>query len=466
MSHTVRFAMLYSYREMFRLVCGFFLMPFLLRPVCADTVKPNIVIMIADDLGYGDVSCLSHGAIKTPNLDRLAQVGVKFTAGYVTAPLCAPSRAGFFTGVYQQRFGILNNDHPAGIPTDVPLLPGMLRDAGYRTALFGKWHSAGPMPWERECFDETLTAPKQGPWVDYFNPALLRNGKPEKRQGYITDILAQEAEEFIERNRSRPFSLTVTFNAPHIGPIKQPNHQIREAYDAARAAGKVYDVPKSPTARPNEATGYAAQFPGDTARADTAATIAALDEAVGRILDKLGALGLSGNTAVFFFADNGGHPENRSENGVLRDYKWSHYEGGIRVPFFAAYPGVFPGGFAYDKPVITLDILPTVLDLAGVTPPDGLDGVSLVPFLKGDREGSPHESLYFLTGLEGALIQDRSKLVVRRKGSAELYDLSKDLGEQDNLAAKDPKRASEMLATWKIWRAQMPEYRSRGKRDK
>lgn len=427
---------------------------FRLAACAAEAPRPNVVVMVADDLGYGDVSCLSHGAVRTPNIDRLAKSGVTFTAGYVTAPLCAPSRAGFFTGRYQQRFAFLNND--GGIPTDVPLLPGVLREAGYRMALMGKWHSAGPMPPERGCFDETLTPPKSGPWVDYFNPALARNGVFEKRSGYISEILAQEAESFIERNKERPFSLTVTFNAPHIGPIKMPHDKIRAAYEAARAAGQVYDAPKTPTARPGEAARYASQFPGDTARADTAATIAALDEAVGRILDKLAQAGVAGRTAVFLFADNGGHPENRSENGALRDYKWSHYEGGIRVPFVAACPGVFPAGLVYAKPVSTLDIFPTVMELTGVKAPAGLDGVSLVPYLKGERAGAPHESLFFLTGDKGAAVQDHWKLVVFPRAASQLYDLAKDISETNDLAAAEAPRAKAMEEQWRAWKAQMP----------
>lgn len=415
--------------------------------------RPNVIVMIADDLGYGDVSCLSHGLVKTPNIDRLAAMGITFTAGHVTAPLCAPSRAGFFTGRYQQRFGFLNNE--GSIPLNVPLLPGVLRAAGYHTGLMGKWHSEGPMPYARGCFDETLTAPKSSPWVDYFDPPLAKNGKVSKWKGYSTDILTQEAESFIERNKGNPFSLTVTFNAPHIGPLKVPAGKIRAAYDAARAAGKVYDVPKTPTARPGEAARYTSLFPGDTARADTVATIAALDGAVGRILDKLQQTGVVSNTAVFFFADNGGHPENRSENGALRDYKWSHYEGGIRVPFFAAYPKVFPAGLAYDKPVSTLDIYPTVMALTGVKPPSGLDGVNLVPYLKGEKTGSPHESLFFLTGDKGAVIQDRWKLVVFPQAAPQLFDLTADIGEARDLAATNTNRVSDLLAKWKTWKAQM-----------
>jgi arylsulfatase A-like enzyme len=420
----------------------------------AAPARPNILVMIADDLGYGDVSCLSHGVVQTPNIDRLATMGVRFTAGYVTAPLCAPSRAGFFTGRYQQRFAFLNNE--GAIPADIPLLPGVLRAAGYYTGLMGKWHSEGPMPFERGCFDETLTPPKSSPWVDYFNPPMARNGKAERMKGYSTDILAHEAEAFIDKNKGKPFALTVTFNAPHIGPIKVPHDKIRVAYEAARAVGKVYDAPKTPTARPGEAAQYSSQFPGDTARADTAATIAALDEAVGRILDKLQQAGVASNTVVFLFADNGGHPENRSENGVLRDYKWSHYEGGIRVPFLAAYPGVFPAGVEYARPVSTLDIYPTVMALTGVKPSSGLDGVNLVPYLKGEQAGSPHESLFFLTGDKGAVVQDQWKLVVFPRAAAQLFDLSRDIGEKNDLASAEPARVQAMKAQWTAWKTRMP----------
>lgn len=419
----------------------------------AESLRPNVVVMVVDDLGFGDVSCFSNGSVRTPNLDRLARMGVKFSAGYVTAPLCAPSRAGFFTGQYQQRFGFLNND--CALPTEIPLFPGVLRAAGYYTGLFGKWHAAGPMPYDRGCFDETLTAPKPSPWVDYFNPTLSRNGKNKRHTGYSTDILAEEAVSFIDRNKEKPFSLTVTFNAPHIGPIKVPHDKIRKAYEDARAKGEVYDVPKTPTARPGEAARYAAQYPGDTARADTVATIAALDAAVGRILDKLQQAGVADRTAVFFFADNGGHPENRSENGILRDYKWTHYEGGIRVPFLAACPGVLPAGLDYRKPVSTLDIFPTVMALTGVKPSKGLDGVDLVPYLKGEATGSPHEALFFLTGDKGAVVQDNWKLVVFPNIPAQLFDLDKDPSEKNDRATVEAGRAQAMKAKWDAWKAPM-----------
>ncbi len=418
----------------------------------AEPPKPNIVVMVADDLGSGDVSCLFRSVVKTPNIDRIASMGVKFTSGYVTAPLCGPSRAGFFTGRYQERFGFVNNG--GGIPTSLPLLPGVLHDAGYRTALLGKWHSAGPMPFERGCFDESLCSPVSSPFINYHHPKLSHNGKPEQFDRYSTDLFADEAEGFIDRNRDRPFMLTVTFNAPHILNVVKPAPEIRSDYEASLAAGKPIDVPKTPMARPGDAEKFAALFPGDTARADTVATITALDQAVGRILDKLKQDGLERKTIVFFFADNGAHPENRSENLPLRDYKWTVYEGGIRVPFLAMYPGVFPAGLTFSKAVSTLDIFPTCAALAGIKAPAGLDGVDLTSYLKGETTDAPHEALFFSQGGMAAVRQGSWKLVMTGPTS-QLFDLSKDIEEKNDLAATEAVRVEELTEKWKVWNAQM-----------
>ena len=427
----------------------------------AEPPKPNVIVMIADDLGSGDVSCLFRDVVKTPNLDRLAKSGVKFTSGYVTAPLCGPSRAGFFTGRYQERFGFVDNK--GGIPTNLPLLPGVLHDAGYRTALIGKWHSAGPMPHERGCFDESLCSVTSSPCINYHNPKLSRNGEPEQFHEYSTDLFAKEAEGFIDRNKDKPFSLTVTFNAPHILGVVKGAAVIKNEYDAAVAAGKVLDVPKIRTARPGEAAKYASQFPGDTARADTVATIVALDQAVGRILDKLKQTGLDKNTMIFFFADNGAHPENRSENLPLRDYKWTVYEGGIRIPFIAAYPGVFPAGHEYSNPVCSFDIFPTVAALAGVKTPANLDGVDLTPYLKGEKTTAPHEALFFSQNGMGGVRQGPWKLVMPNGGAPQLFDVSKDVEEKRDLAAGESARVKELTAKWQAWNAQMPPPAKGGK---
>ena len=416
--------------------------------------RPNVIVLLVDDLGWGDVSCLNNGAVKTPNIDRLAQTGVTFTSGYVTAPLCGPSRAAFFSGRYAQRFGFWDNS--GGIPTDQPLLPGVLRAGGYRTALLGKWHSTGPMPHARGIFDETLCSPVSSPFIDYHHPKLARNGTVEASDVYSTDLFAREAVEFIDRNKTQPFALTVTFNAPHILRVVKNAQLIRADYDAALAAGKTLDIPKVPMARPGDAAKFTAQFPGDTARADTVATIAALDEAVGRILDKLQQSGLDRKTIVFFFGDNGGHPENRSESVPLRDYKWSLYEGGIRVPFLASYPGVFPAGLTFAHPVSTLDIFATVTSLTGTTPPANLDGVNLAPFLTGQKTTAPHDALFFSINGLGAVRSDRWKLVLATDGTPELFDLSRDLAEKNNLAPAQPDRVKALREKWQAWHSRLP----------
>ena len=444
-------------------------LPLSLLLLCLPTVlsaasppqRPNILVMIADDLGDGDVSCLSRSVVKTPNIDRLAQMGVKFTAGYVVSPLCAPSRAGYFSGLYPQRYGFKNNN--GTLPADLPLLPDVLHQAGYVTGLLGKWHSRGPRPHQRGSFDETLCY--FGPFLDYHHPNLVRNGKPEASSEYSTDLFAREAELFLEKHRDRPFFLTVAFNAPHIIRVLKPAVQIRQEYDAAVAAGNILDVPKVPIARPGDAAKFIAQFPGDSARADTVATIVALDQAVGRILDKLQQTGLDRHTIVFFFSDNGGHPENRSENLPLRDYKWSFYEGGVRVPFFAVYPGVFPAGREFAQPVSTLDIFPTCAALAGAKPPANLDGVDLTPYLKGEKAMPPHNTLFFCLGPNGAVRQDRWKLVVPAGGAPQLFDLSQDLEETHDLAATEPRRVKELKAKWESWFAQMPAGPPAGEQD-
>ena len=416
--------------------------------------RPNVIVLLVDDLGWGDVSCLNNGAVKTPNIDRLAQTGVTFTSGYVTAPLCGPSRAAFFSGRYAQRFGFWDNS--GGIPTDQPLLPGVLRAGGYRTALLGKWHSTGPMPHARGIFDETLCSPVSSPFIDYHHPKLARNGTVEASDVYSTDLFAREAVEFIDRNKTQPFALTVTFNAPHILRVVKNAQLIRANYDAALTAGKTLDIPKVPMARPGDAAKFTTQFPGDTARADTVATIAALDEAVGRILDKLQQSGLDRKTIVFFFGDNGGHPENRSESVPLRDYKWSLYEGGIRVPFLASYPGVFPAGLTFAHPVSTLDIFATVTALTGTTPPANLDGVNLAPFLTGQKTTAPHDALFFSINGLGAVRSDRWKLVLATDGTPELFDLSRDLAEKNNLAPAQPDRVKALREKWQAWHSRLP----------
>lgn len=437
------------------------ILPLLAGMVCAlpsafgkEAKKPNVIVIIADDLGSGDVSCLFRNVVKTPNIDRLAKMGVKFSSGSVPVALCGPSRAGFLTGLYPQRFGF--SDNSGGIPVTTPMLPGVLKEAGYYTGFIGKWHSSGPMPSERDCFDESLCSPKSSPFIDYYHPKLARNGKVESSDEYSTDLFAREAEEFIDRNREKPFNLTVAFNAPHILKVVKNAHIIGKEYDQSVASGHPIEVPKSPTARPGDMSRFVNQFPNDSARADAVACIYALDQAVGRILDKLKTTGLDKHTIIFFFGDNGGHPENRSENLPLRDYKWTVYEGGVRTPFFAVYPGVFPSGLDYKQPVSTLDIFPTCVALTGATAPANLDGVNLTPFLNGENKKAPHKALFYALGGFGGIRQDNWKLVLTPEGKCELFDLLKDVEEKNDLAPFQSVLINELTGKWKAWFAQMP----------
>lgn len=447
------------------------ILPLLAGMVCAlpavfgkAAKKPNVIVMIADDLGSGDVSCLFHNVVKTPNIDRLAKMGVKFSSGSVPVALCGPSRAAILTGQYPQRFGFANN--LGGIPVDMPMLPGVLRQAGYYTTHLGKWHSEGPMPHLRGCYDETLCSPVSSAFIDYYHPVLARNGKVESSNEYSTDLFAREAVDFIGRNMDKPFALTVAFNAPHILKVVKKAPMIRREFDEAMMAGKTLGIPKFPTARPEDLKKFTAQFPNDSARADAVACIYALDQAVGRILDKLAETKLDKNTIIFFIGDNGGHPENRSENLPLRDYKWSVYEGGVHTPFFAVYPGVFPAGLDYQYPVSSLDIFPTCVALTGAKAPANLDGVNLTPYLIGGNKKAPHETLFYALGGFGAVRQDNWKLVLAPDGKSELFDLSKDVEEKNDLSATESTRIIEMTGKWKAWFAQMPVIKSQTNENK
>jgi arylsulfatase A-like enzyme len=438
------------------------ILPLLTGMVCGlpsafskEVKKPNVIVIIVDDLGSGDVSCLLRDVVKTPNIDRLAKSGVTFTSGSVPVALCGPSRAAILTGQYPQRFGFADNG--GGIQADVPLLPGVLHQAGYYTAHIGKWHSKGPMPHERGAFDESLCSPVSSPFIDYFHPSLARNGKVETSNEYSTDLFAREAVEFIDRNKERPFALTLAFNAPHILKMVKNAKIIAKEYDASIAAGKPISVPYFPMAKPEDMAKFVGQFPNDSARANVVATIYALDQGIGRILDKLSQTGLDKNTIVFFIGDNGGHPENRSENLPLREYKWSVFEGGVRTPFFAVYPGVFPAGLRYDKPVSSLDIFATCAALTGTKTAVKLDGVDLTPYITGKIKKAPHETLFYALNGLGAVRQDHWKLVMDKDGKSLLFDLSKDVEEKNNLASVQSDLVAKMKEKWEQWFSQMPE---------
>jgi arylsulfatase A-like enzyme len=389
--------------------------------------RPNVIVILGDDLGSADVGFQGAKDIATPNIDRIARGGVRFTNAYVSHPFCSPTRAGLMTGRYQQRFGHENNpvydpnDHVQGLPTDQATLAQVLSDAGYSTGIVGKWHlgAAPEMHPLKRGFREQFgfiggghdyfKAGGADERREYFIP-LERDGRPVAESEYLTDALSREASAFVRRHARDPFFLYLTYNAPHT---------------------------------PQQATDkYLNRFPGipGARRRNYAAMIGALDDGVGRLLDIIDDLKLASDTLVFFLSDNGGPVGvNGSSNHPLRGAKGQLYEGGIRVPFAARWTGRLPAGKDYRQPVISLDIFPTAAALAGAKVPAGvkLDGVDLLPHLDGRTKRPPHERLFWRTGggVSFAVREGRYKLY-RDAAGAQLYDLEADAGETKDLAAE------------------------------
>lgn len=399
--------------------------------------KPNILVIVSDDQGYAEMGCHGCKDIPTPNLDAMAAGGVRFTNGYVSCPVCSPTRAGLITGRYQQRFGHEFNPGGAadaaasfGLPLSETTIASRLRSAGYATGMVGKWHLGyrpGYMPTDRG-FDEFFGF--LGGAHQYFaaqtpdaaNP-IMRGTKQAQESEYLTDAFAREAVAFIERHKSEPFFLFLTFNAVH-GPLQAPRN-------------------------------YENRFPDikDQKRRTFAAMLSALDDAVGHTLRAVRDSGLDEDTLVFFVSDNGGPTrQTTSRNDPLRGFKGEVYEGGIRVPFMVRWTGQIPAGKVYDRPVISLDIAPTALAAAGASAGDAkFDGVDLIPYLTGASEGAPHGALYWRFGQQYAIREGGWKLVKRPGSGHELFDLDADVGEKNNLAAQNADRVRELderLTKW------------------
>lgn len=425
------------------------LLPLLLWLACVPFLQaatpPNILLILADDLGYADVGFHGSKEIPTPNLDRLAKRSVRCTNGYVSHPFCSPTRAGLMTGRYQQRFGHENNpawlpeDPNVGLPLSQTMLPQVLKTAGYTTGAIGKWHlGAHPSfhPNKRGFVDyfgilggghNYLPRAKAG--VEYSIP-LDRNGQPERHTEYLTDVFGREAVSFVERNQGKPWFLYYAFNAPHT-PLQ--------------ATEKYLERMKHIT---------------DDKRRTYAAMICAMDEAVGQMLDKLDALKLTDNTLIFFFSDNGGPSfANSSSNAPLHGDKGQVFEGGIRVPFLVSWPAKLPKGKDYDQPVTSLDVFATAAALANAKVPAGvkLDGVNLIPFLTGKTKSAPHEQLFWRTG-GGASFAMRSgdwKWLKMGNEAPQLFNLKQDIGEQHDLASAKPEVAQRMEAAVMSWNKEL-----------
>jgi len=415
--------------------------------------QPNVLVIIADDLGYADIGVHGGKQVPTPHIDALAASGVRCTNGYVSAPYCSPSRAGFLTGKAATRFGHEFNPHVGdeaklGLPLDQRTIANVMHDAGYATALIGKWHQG---------FDEAHHPQSRG-FDDYFgflvgghNFLLHKDAEPEfgsahshdmiyrgrelqHLDGYTTDLFTDEALGFISRHAAKPWFLYLAYNAVHT-PL-----EIAEKLKSR--------IPASVT---------------DENRRGYLSLLLGLDDAIGRITAELQAN--HPNTLVFFFSDNGGSGRkpffayNTGMNTPLRGDKGQTLEGGIRVPFFVSWPGKLPAGKTYDPAVSALDVLPTACAASEAKLPEGVEGINLLPHLNGEKAGAPHDLLAWRFGPQKAIRRGKWKLVDYRDMEAKtqsgwrLYDLEADIGETRDLAAKKPELVAELSNAWNDWNA-------------
>ena len=426
------------------------------RPACAAAAAPerppNVIVILADDLGFGDLSLHGSKDTKTPNIDSLARHGVRCTNGYVSCPVCAPSRAGLLTGRYQQRFGLEFNPGPGttagelGLPRSELTLAQALKDRGYATGMVGKWHLGGTpglRPTERG-FDEFFGflegahayVPSTDPAV-LTNPsrtvplvsALFRGIEPVRETEYLTDAFTREAVAFIDRHREQPFFLYLPFNAVH-SPLEASQKYLDRVAGVGPPRRKIY-----------------------------AAMLTALDDGVGAVLSKLRAVGREEDTLIFFLGDNGGAPQpyNMTDNRPHSGKKGELLEGGIHVPFLMQWKGTLPAGSVYANPVIALDIFATATAVTGGAPAGGnaRDGVNLIPFLTGKDPGIPHQTLFWRYGDVLALRQGPWKLHKSESYPAQLYNLDSDIGETTDLAAQKPELVNALEAELAGWNAQL-----------
>jgi len=421
--------------------------------------KPNIILIVTDDQGYNDVSFNGSTEIMTPHIDRIADQGVRFEQAYVTGAVCGPSRAGMLTGRYQSRFGFAWNppldpgDRNAGIPLQETMISEYLKNAAYKTMIIGKWHmgthpdlrpsergfdefygflSGGHNYLPEDIYlDDISNTKKVGDW---YHARLRLNDGYHDLQQYLTDELSDRAVDFVRRNKEEPFFLYLAYNAPHV-PL-QATQKYLDRYTHIE----------------------------DEDRRTYAAMISAVDDGVGRLLDSLEQYGLADNTLVIFLSDNGGRlpkapgEKNIADNAPLRGGKGELYEGGVRVPFAIRWPGVIPAGTEYSHSVISMDILATITSHLNipVNPEKLLDGVDLVPFLTGGKDGEPHTALFWRRLKPGdiSVVQGDRKYISTQNGP-ELYDLEDDVGESSNTISREAGLADELKALHGQWNIEM-----------
>jgi arylsulfatase A-like enzyme len=418
----------------------------------AEVRKPNVIVIVADDLGYADLGCQGSKDAVTPHIDSIAKNGVRFTSGYVSCPVCSPSRAGLMTGRYQQRFGHEFNPGPPHVAAFKPFglshsettLPQRMKQAGYVTGMVGKWHlgySNEFLPYNRG-FDEFFGFPGGAhSYLDWdekeINP-IMRGKEVLHGKDFLTETFAHEAASFIGRHQKEPFFLYVPFNAVHT-PM-EVLERYRQRFDKIK----------------------------DKKRQTFLAMLSALDDGVGEVLNKVHECHLDNDSLIFFFSDNGGPTaKNTSRNDPLRGVKSQVWEGGIRIPFMVQWKGHLAAGTTYDKPVIALDIHATAAAVAEASVPEKqkLDGVNLIPYLTAKTNESPHEFLFWRYGRQWAVRNKQWKLVhYSDETGVQLFDLTRDVGETSDLAGTNPEVVKTLQVAWSRWNAELiaPMWQSGG----
>ncbi len=412
--------------------------------------RPNIVLILADDLGWGDMGCYGHKHVRTPNLDRLAREGVRMTSFYADAPVCSPTRAALLTGRLPQRNGLTNvietTDHETRLRPEETLIAEVLQDAGYATGVVGKWHLGEPWPARpnRRGFDFFYGGLLGG--MDFFRHDfvnaqhdLWRNDTPIRREGeYITDLLGQEAAAFVGRHKKDPFFLYLAFQAVHTSMGSQSRGDIQApARWRKRYEGKGLSE--------REVKYYAA--------------VSAMDEAIGKVLESLDEAGLADDTVVLFTSDNGPEPRWPGSSGPFFGTKHTLWEGGIRVPMIARWPKRLSAGEVRDACGITHDLATTILSMTGIDKPANLvlDGIDLTPILQGRVPERPRTLCW--SYIRDTLAISREKAV--RSGrwkwlNGALYDLKDDPKESRDLFAQHPDVAARLENAWNLWIRQFP----------
>lgn len=423
----------------------------------SQNTPPNLIVIMTDDQGYADVGFNGCEDIPTPNIDAIANNGVKFTRGYVTYPVCGPSRAGFLTGRYQGRFGFSDNpsinpnDPSAGLPVEEETIAEVLKKSNYNNAIIGKWHMGthprfhplergfdyffGFLSGGHNYFPEKLNindlSEVKRKW-QWYATKIKENRTVVEIEDYLTDELSQSAVKYIEKQVSNDqhFMLYLAYNAPHTPLQATPKYLSR------------FDHIKDPK------------------RKTYAAMVSAVDDGVGQILKTLKKSGIEENTIVVFLSDNGGAKNNGSDNRPLRGRKSDLFEGGIRVPFAMQWKGTIPAGMTYEKNVSSLDIMATIVaqNKISIDKKRTLDGVNLIPFLNGENDSEPHDYLFWRKikyNAMAVMTGDQKLVKNKRNDFKEMFNLSSDLSETYNLIEKNNTQSKSMQLEWDLWNAEL-----------